>query len=262
MSQSGSKCFFTVLSPHVYEPTTHGIGPWSKDALHGGPPLALAIHELLGANPVPDMTLANVHCDLYGPVPLAPLAFTTTLLRPGKRVALIETTACSGDRTILRALGWQIHTESNRIPTNHRLPVPSFIPSRCPVTPIDAFPCGDAIEWRFEEGSFSTPGPAKVYATPKIPLLSTGEVSPQAIAGLIADFANGLAAELSFDAFMFVPPVIDMSFLRVPAAPPLGVSARTFVHNDGIGLTHATLFDEQGVFAYVSQTLYLDNRQS
>jgi len=206
------------------------------------------------------MTLANVHCDIYGPVPLEALEFDTKLLRPGKRVALVETTARSGERTLLRALGWQMHTEPERISTNHRLPVAPFTPSARPVTPIDQFPCADAIEWRFEEGSFDRPGPATVYATPKIPLLSEGSAPPQSVAALIADFANGLSAELQFDQFMFIPTVIDMSFLRVPGPPPLGVSARTHLHRDGIGLTRTTLFDEEGVFAYVTQTLYVDKR--
>lgn len=79
-----------------WEPTAYSRGPWSPDALHGGPVAALLAREAevvggtaAGGTGV-DWQPARLSIELLRPVPLAPLAVTATVTRPGRKVQLVD----------------------------------------------------------------------------------------------------------------------------------------------------------------------------
>src|SRR3990170_2350286 len=64
-------------------------GPWSPDALHGGPVAALVAGEaerVLG----PGTPISRLTIDLERPVPLAELRLTSAVVRPGRKVQVAE----------------------------------------------------------------------------------------------------------------------------------------------------------------------------
>ncbi|MGE5137681.1 MAG: acyl-CoA thioesterase domain-containing protein, partial [Gemmatimonadota bacterium] len=105
--------FFEPLGPGSYRATEAAAGPWSPDAQHGGPPSALAAHELERHEPGENTRLARVAVDILGPVPVGVLTTRTRLLRPGKRVVLIETVLAADGRDVLVARGWRIATSES-----------------------------------------------------------------------------------------------------------------------------------------------------
>src|SRR5947207_2882962 len=69
-------------------PTDLARGPWSPDALHGGPTAALlarAVEPLVAPLAVARMTI-----ELVRPVPVAPLRVSSTLLRDGRKIRLAD----------------------------------------------------------------------------------------------------------------------------------------------------------------------------
>ena len=76
-------------------------GPWDPNAQHGGAPAALIGGELERLDPNPDLTLARITYELLRPVPLGELHVSTEIVRPGRRVQLLEATLSDPSGTAL-----------------------------------------------------------------------------------------------------------------------------------------------------------------
>ena len=125
------------------------------------------------------MRLARVAIDILRPVPVGELTARTRTLRPGKRVALLETVLESDGQEVLCARGWWIA----------RLPDAPVVATGAAAASLPAtgrpasFPGGHVegylahIEWRFEGGNFDEPGPCRAWGRPMIPLLQIGRAS-------------------------------------------------------------------------------------
>lgn len=74
----------------TYVPTPDATGPWSAQALFGGAPAALAVHEVLRVHSAGEWRAARVTTDLIRPAPQAPLTVRTRELRSGRRVQSFE----------------------------------------------------------------------------------------------------------------------------------------------------------------------------
>lgn len=209
----------------------------------------------------PDFRLASIHLDLLGEVPIAPLAFRTTTLRSGRRVRLLETEATDPrGRTVLTARAWGMATHDDRVPP---VPMPFEVPSPG-VGRVDedvsSFAYGRAIEWHFVTGAFATPGPAVVWATPRIPLVAGVPLDPLSAALLVADSANGTSSVLDFHEYLFVPTIVDLVLHRAPTSTLVGMAAETTIGADGVGATRGILFDEAGPYGQLLQALYVERR--
>ena len=106
--------FFVPSDSGRYEPTENLPGPWHPGMMHGGPPSALMAHAILdfaesggaGAPTPPDPLLTRLGVEFVRPVPVEPVRVECRLLRPGKRVALVEAVMTAGDQEVMRANGW------------------------------------------------------------------------------------------------------------------------------------------------------------
>src|ERR1700753_2267363 len=72
-------------------------GPWDPNAQHGGAPAALLAGELERHEPQPQLRIARITYELLKPAPLGELHVQTTIVRPGKRVQLLEATLTTPD---------------------------------------------------------------------------------------------------------------------------------------------------------------------
>ncbi len=260
-SSSGGDSYFFQLDDHRFRPLRPSQGPWSPEACHGGPPSALAIHELEQHMSSDTYRLAQVHIDFYGEVPLTPLTFATNTLRPGKRIQLLETTARTDDnRVVMAGRGWYLAVAPGRGPqVEQPLTIPGFEAGHADST-ITSFPYGASIDWSFLEGGFSEPGPATVWARPKLSLINHTPLAPTEAALLVADSANGISSELDFAAFLFLPTVVEVVFRSAPTTTEIGLSARTTIDPEGVGVTRGTLFDRNHSYGHLLQTLYIERR--
>ena len=108
------------------------------------------------------------------------------MLRPGKRVALLETVLESGGQEVLHARGWRLAvSDVPQIGKGESVPP-------IPVGKGTArFPGGQVsgylsyIDWRFVIGNFADPGPSQAWARPSIPLLPGEELSPMSRAAAV-----------------------------------------------------------------------------
>ena len=254
--------FFEPAGPGSFVATAATAGPWSADAQHGGPPSALAARELERYEPDENTRLARVAVDILRPVPLGLLTARTRTLRPGKRVALLETVLESGGQAVLVARGWRIAQLAGAPVATRAAAVPE-IPAtakapRFPGAYVDGYL--SHIEWRFEAGNFDEPGPCKTWARPRIPLLPGEEISPMSRTLLLADSGSGVSMALDPRIYIFINVDLTVVLHRDPAGEWLLLDAETTMDGTGTGLAETRLSDPGGEVGIGVQTLLVSPR--
>src|SRR5881392_1779701 len=99
--------FYEPAGDGRYRSTAATAGPWSAVAQHGGPPAALLARALEALDEGAPRMIGRFTMDLLGPVPVADLVVTASVLRPGRTVSLrqAEIADVSG-RVLARAQAW------------------------------------------------------------------------------------------------------------------------------------------------------------
>lgn len=254
--------FYERIDDETYAPTTATSSPWDERLQHGGPPTALLAHAVAARHPREDLRVARIASEFLGPIPRAPVRVRTRVVRPGRRIELVEATAEIGGREVLAARVWRIAVQpEGSVPAG--VTPPEFPPPRpdaeSPPRWLKDFGYGQAIEWRYLYGAAS-PGPAAVWSRLRIPLVSGQPFAPLDRAVIVADSANGISGELPMDDWLFVPPSLSLAFERYPRGEWVLLEARTTLSSDGIGLTSSRLADGDGYLGVGSQPLYVERR--
>jgi hypothetical protein len=254
--------FFEAAGPGRFWATTASAGPWSPDSQHGGPPSALAARELERHEPDEHMRLSRVAIDILRPVPVGELTARTRTLRPGKRVALLETVLESGGQEVLHARGWRIARLADA-PVVSKETLPPTLPAA--VRPA-SFPGGHVdgylshIEWRFEGGNFDVPGPCRAWGRPMIPLLPGEAIAPMPLTLLLADTGSGISMTLDPQQFIFINVDLMVVLQRDPVGEWLLLDAATSMGGTGTGLAETQLSDTSGLVGAAMQTLLVSPR--
>src|SRR5215470_11669235 len=166
--------FFQTLGENRYLATSATVGPWDAGLQHGSPPAALLLRAIERGHPRDDVRVARIAFDFLGPVPAGELACASELVRPGARIELVKARLSAGGRTAMEATAWRIAAQPGRAPDGldprRPPPLPGPQPQRY-FADLPSFGYGEALEWRFVEGGFSTGGPSTVYARPRLPLV-------------------------------------------------------------------------------------------
>ena len=87
----------------------------------------------------------------------------------------------------------------------------------------DFFPTGhdvgyhSAMEYRFLEGEFLEPGPAKVWMRMRQPLIDGVEITPLQRILTAADSGNGVSATLDYHHYLFINVDLTVHLERMPA---------------------------------------------
>jgi hypothetical protein len=256
------RSFFEPAGPGTYLATAAAEGPWSPGAQHGGPPSALAARELERHEPAGHMRLASVTVDILRPVPVGVLTARTRTLRPGKRVALLETVLEAGGQEVLVARGWRTATLADAPVVARVGALPQLPETEQPPVFPGASVAGylSHIEWRFESGSFAEPGPCTAWARPRIPLLPDEDLHPMSRSLLLADSGNGMSMVLDPRSYLFLNVNLTVVLQRDPAGEWLRLDATSTMGGTGTGLAETQLSDTSGPVGIGTQTLLISPR--
>jgi hypothetical protein len=196
--------------------------------------------------------------EILRPIPLGVMTVRAITLRPGRRVTLIEASADVNGAECLRARGWRVvvpESPTLRIePEGQPPPIPAedhqdFWPGAY----VDGYIA--AVAWRVTSGTISAPGPADVWARPRIPLVAGEETSGFCRATVVADSGSGI----SLAAYPSEHPMINVDLTvvlwREPAGDWIFMSSRTIAGGAGAGLAETVLGDERGFAGRALQTM-------
>ena len=256
----------------LYLPSEHTRGPWDPDALHGGAPAAL-LTRCFEAHLEGDLVFGRLGFEFLRPIPMAPLEVTITVVRPGRRVRELHATLASGGELIARAGALLVQPVGEDIPVadpDLERMAPKEGGREAPEAASEAGPAGSlsaggigfgssGMEIRWLDEPWSA-GPARVWARPRMDLLPGEPMSPPARAAAVADFGNGVGAELPFDRFLFINADLTLHLHRAPRGDWIGIDARTLLSAGGPGLAESVLHDESGPVGRAFQTLVVQPR--
>ena len=250
-----------------YLPTELARGPWSPDALHGGPVAALVAHVAESAPAPGPMHPARLTLELLRPVPLAPLRPSVRVVRPGKKVQLVEASLHAGDVEVARGVLLRLRTQSVLLPREtaggDTTPPPGPQTANA-VTParIGALRAyhSHATEHRVVKGSWQEIGPCTDWVRVHARLVGEAPLSPLARVAACADFGNGIGAALPFEKFRFVNADLTISLHRLPMGDWVCLDAVTHPEPGGVATAESTLFDERGRIGRALQSLLIEPR--
>jgi hypothetical protein len=245
-------------------PTLNSRGPWSPDALHGGPVAALVARAAESVPGGEELQLVRITLELLRPVPLKPLQVTSAVVRPGRRVQLIDTVVESEGVEVAwsRALRIRRAGEDQRAePTvpEDAAPEPPERAVSQPTGPDTYRAFHNAgMEMRFVGGGFGRPGPATGWFRLRCPVVLGEDPSPWQRAAGAADFGNGIGAELDFASSLFINPDLTVSLHRPPVGEWVCLDARTRFGTPGIGTAESELWDVEGRIGRAVQNLVVE----
>src|SRR6059058_142299 len=86
-------------------------GPWNPAHQHGGAPAALIGGLIERAEPGSQLRVVRVTVELVRPVPLGELRSELEIVRPGRRVQLVEARLYAGEDVVARALALRLRRD-------------------------------------------------------------------------------------------------------------------------------------------------------
>jgi hypothetical protein len=228
------------------------------------------VHVLEQLPAADGLELARMTYELLRPVPLGPLAVSASVVRPGKRVQLLEATiADPAGVEVVRARAVQVQRarvagsvvmapEPQPPPgPDHDQAVPASAP---PGARGGTFFPGDAIEIRFVSGSLAGTGPGTAWFRLRVPIVDGVEISPLQRLAAAADFGNGISAAVSWEDNVFINPDLTVYAERPPLGEWIGLDSITRVGEGGVGLAESVLYDSRGRVGRAVQSLLIAPR--
>ncbi len=249
-----------------YVPDPICAGPWDAGAMHGGPPTALFGRTVVDHEADPgDWHLSRLTVELVRPIPIAPLAIELELVRPGRRVQLVDAVMRTTEGLeVALARGLRIRHGDNGLDEDRVVhPDPPHVPA--PETqakikydydrPFGEFFLG-ALEIRpVGIDAFSSKGPAQVWFKLLIPVLAGTPIQPLDRALTAADFPNGISRVVDPEHFQFINPDLTVNLHRHPEGEWVLLDGMSHVRRGGYGTAQAVLSDRSGLLGTSVQSL-------
>lgn len=249
-------------------------GPWDPRALHGGPVAALLAYAI---EQLPDdgveWVVTRLTVELERPIPVEPLIVEAEVLRPGRKVSVLDATIRLAATNAVLARGRALRIREADVP------LPHHDETLAPMLALEAPPPGPehgtndiindvgyvgfhngAVEHRFIDLPDQTNGEVFDWIRMIVPVLPDRHLTPlQRVAGA-ADFANGISHVLPWDTHMFLNPDLTIHLFHPMRGEWLGMSSNTHHGSRGVGMSDTALFDLQGRIGRSNQSLLLDLR--
>lgn len=241
-------------------------GPWDAGAQHAGPPAALLGYAIEQLPETDEFQVGRLTFEILRSVPIAPLRVSARVVRPGRRVQMVEAELSDpGGEVLMRARGWRLRT------ARLELPGEALLASQPPAPPEEGtagefFPTEQehgyhsAMEVRFVAGGFLEPGPATAWLRMRFPLVAGEAPTPLQRTLVAADVGNGISASLDFRRYLFINVDLTVHLERMPKGEWVGVDAMTLPRHSGVGTAESTLFDGEGRIGRALQTLLISER--
>jgi hypothetical protein len=214
-------------------PTDYSRGPWTPTALHGGPVAALLARtaEVAGdeGNDIGWLP-ARLTVELLLPVPLEPLRAEGRVVRPGRKVQLVDAFLRTVDGTDVAS------ARLLRVRQEH-VPAPVTTAELTPPPPPESAPDHGLFN-RDEYDAFRSHGVERAAA----------------------DFGNGVSRVAEFTELTFINPDLTIHLHRPPAGEWVCIDAVTWMEDQGLALAESRLWDERGPLGRSLQSLLIDRR--
>lgn len=238
-------------------------GPWDPGAQHGGAPAALLMRAFERLPSADGLSIARVTYEFVRPAPIGPVSVEAEVVRPGRRVQLLEGAMLAGGVEVVRARALRVQRAVSVDVGSDGARPPALPAEEQPFAfelPFRPMFAPDSVEIRFASGRWGT-SPSTAWFRLHRPLV-TGE-TPSALQHLAAagDFGNGISGMLSWDEYLFINPDLTLYVEREPVGEWICLQSETRIApGDGIGIAESVLFDQRGRVGRATQALLVARR--
>jgi hypothetical protein len=211
--------------------------------------------------------MTRLTLELLRPVGLAPLTVSASLVRPGRKVQVIDAVVEQSGVEVAWGRVLRIRVDPAVVVPELQTPEPGV---SAPVSTGVAAPSrirayrafhNEGVEIRYVAGHLDRPGPATAWFRLRVPVVAGEQPSPGQRAVAVADFGNGISSELDMTTSVFVNPDLTVHLLRPPVGEWIALDARTRFGPPGTGLTESALWDEEGRIGRAVQSLYIESER-
>jgi hypothetical protein len=249
-------------SGDTYTPTDAALSPWSDQLLHGGPPAMLMAREVERVPSDQPMFVSRLTIELLRPVGRAPLTVRSRLVRPGRKVQLVEASLWNGDLEVARTTALRMRVAEVEVPSRDE--PPGRPPPERLVEWSGSWRTGAAyhtigVEVRTERfAGIAAVGWA--WFRLKLPVVPGEEATPLQRICAAADFPNGISFVVDPRLTTFVNPDLTVYLHRLPLGEWVLVDARSRLEAQGTGMAEGELFDQGGRLGRSLQSLLVEPR--
>jgi Thioesterase-like superfamily len=240
------------------------IGPWDTGFQHAGPPAALLLRAAEEASAIDGGQTVRMAYDILAPVPVGPVRVRTSVVRPGRRIELVEAILDAGGGPLMRLSAWRMRSRGDAAAETSQ-------PHPAPAGPEEAraeraaFFSSEvayhrALDWRFAAGTFNAPGAATAWTRPECALVAGEPMTPLQHLLVMTDAASGISATLDWARATFANVDLTVALHRPPRGEWLGMDATTVHGGAGAAQCFAVLFDADGAIGRSSQSLFVEPR--
>lgn len=249
--------FYEPVGEGRFTSTFHTTGPWSARTQHLGPPSALLARAMEHLPVQAPMVMARFTVEILGPVPVAEVAVTASVERPGRAVELLGAELAVGGRTVARARAWR-HVASDTGAVAVGVDEPLAPPEDGePMHRPEGWGPGylDAMEWRALVGHLGKPGPATVWARQGVDLVAGERPTGLQRLLVVADSGNGVASRMDPREWLFINSELTVHLHREPTGEWIALDATTAIGPTGVGTAFSVLHDRTGPVGRGAQAL-------
>ena len=263
----------------AWQATGYARGPWDPRHCHGGPVsslLARACEQADGDGI--DWVVTRLTVELTRPVPVGvPLALSTTIERPGRKVSVVAASLASDGREVAKVRSLRIRRRDFALPEHPLAEVEMAGPAgegrhekvswatndATAGTHTEAFH-SHSVEHRIVSGSWNDPGPIQVWIRLLVPLVAGEDPTGVQRVAAAADFGNGVSSAIDYERYLFINPDLTIHLSRVPQGEWIGLAAHsvygTPAESSGVGFAESALHDELGRVGGSAQSLFVGPR--
>lgn len=260
MTDSKPTAYFQALGEDRYLPTIHAGGAWRDDELHLAPVAGLLIHHLeqwREAHSDGSMVYSRFTFEVLGQIGCQEISLTTEVIRPGRTIELVETTAVIGDRATIRARAWLLQrSDTSEVAAQNFESMPSL--EECPdVSALLDWPGGYISSITAHQAPGHRAGRTRAWIGSDLDLVAGEPSQPLAEYCKFLDTANGIAVMAQPSEWMFPNVELTLHFFAEPTGRKVGLDTTVAFGSEGVGLTSTVMHDVNGPVGTIHQATTL-----
>ena len=258
-----SASIFEPAAHDLYMPTEAALGPWTDQAMHGGPPAMLMARAIERFQSDGDMVVTRITIELLRQAGRNPLAVRCRAVRPGRKVRLVEASLWREDDEVARATALLIRRAPATVDVPEKQDPPPHALAEASGRWQGVYRPGPAyhrlgVEIRTPPDARGRVAPNWAWFRLKLPLVPGEEPSALVRVCAAADFPNGVSYVVDPRRASYVNPDLTIYVHRLPIGEWVLVDARTWLQPRGAGVAEGALYDEQGRIGRSMQALLLE----
>lgn len=255
----------------TFEPTSLSVGPWDDRLQHGGPVAALLTRSLDRLPTEAPGRIARLTVEILRPVTTDRLWVSARVLRPGRKVSLLEAQMHQVGRDgrevlVASARAWRLATSDSEairhVPDEVLPPVdPAELadPDKQIASVLDrGFVAG--LTWVVRTPMNTVGASTTAWARVDRELVRGERTTDLERLVMVADCANGVGMRADPTAWTFMNTDLTIHLHTAPRGAWVGLVAESCLGADGVGTSTAVLHDEHGPVGRVAQALLVESR--